>query len=203
MVCPSCGANIPDGTKFCTSCGKSIYAAQNTTNLNGGESSFETQSPFVDSGEHVVATLSNGFTQNIISGEGFIKEDAFVTNKRVYYNSRHGIINVTKIRNVIDIPEVTGTKLMDVSHWGIIIAAIILAIVGIIISVSASAAGGAMFFAYAVILFAVFFITKKKHLRIEYAGGYISFSVRKYSMKNVQDFQKAIYAEKDKLRGTK
>ena len=28
MFCPNCGAQIPDGTKFCTSCGASLEAAQ-------------------------------------------------------------------------------------------------------------------------------------------------------------------------------
>lgn len=204
MFCPSCGANVPDGTQFCTACGARFQTKQNandqSTTQQQNSPSPESRSPFVDSNEHLVATLKNGFVQNVISGEGFTKEDAYVTDKRVYYNARTGILNVKKVRNVIDIPEITGTKLMDITPWGAFILSMIGFIAGIIVSAAESFAIGMIVFTYALLVLIGFFIAKKKHFRIEYAGGFIYFSVRKYSMKNVEAFQKAIYAEKDKLK---
>ncbi len=46
----------------------------------------------------------------------------------------------------------------------------------------------------------LFFIARKKRLVIEYAGGNINFSVRRYKMKNIQEFQSAIHFTKDKLQ---
>lgn len=226
MICPTCGAVVPDGTAFCTKCGCAIrtsgprahaapapgsyaqpaqaaYAppAQPAYTPPAAGTSVSADSPFVSADEHLVATLTNGFVSNIISGEGLLREDAYVTNKRVYYNSTRGVFSKTNVRNVVDIPEVTGTKLVSQKHYGFLVMAVLCVIAGIILAIVLCQAslllpllGGAILFLCS------FFATKKKHLRIEYAGGHIFFSVRKYSMSSVQAFQKAIYQEKDKLR---
>lgn len=203
MICPSCGASIPDGSRFCTICGSPIGAASQQAYSQSQQYSAPPEndsvfsgSPFVDPGEQVVATLENGFTANLLSGEGFLKEDAYVTNKRIYYNASHGILNKTKTRNIIDLTEVTGTKLVDVKHYGFLVLAALCVLAMLFVRFAAISLSS---LTTALVFVALFFITNKKHLRIEYAGGFIYFSVRKYSMNNVIDFQKAIYQQKDAL----
>ena len=50
-----------------------------------------------------------------------------------------------------------------------------------------------------IIRIVLFFIVKKSHLRIEYAGGNINFSVKKYGLANVREFQRQIYIAKERL----
>ena len=74
----------------------------------------------------------------------------------------------------------------------------ILFIAGIIVNSNVSG-GPAMFFGIilSVVAVFVFVFLKKKYLRIEYAGGSIHFSVKKYGIQNIQAFQRSIYAVKD------
>lgn len=204
MNCPVCGATNPDGYQFCHSCGKpnpNVQQQSPDVNRNANKGNDDV---FVDSSEHLVASLSNGFYSNLSSGEGFMREDAYVTDKRVYYNCRHGILNITKIRDVIDLTEISCTKFVDVKHWGFLILGILLGIAGIVCGVlDGSDSGYAMIGAgiLAALIFILIFVgTNKKHLRIEYAGGFIHFSIRQYKMQNVTAFQKAIYSGKDNIR---
>ena len=210
MNCPTCGANNPDGYVACQNCGARNPAAppfnpqQNYNPQQNQNPNQQYADVFVDNSEYLVATLANGFADNFVGGEGFKKEDAYVSNKRVYYNSRVGVLNVTNIRNIVDIPEVTGTKLVDIKHWGLLIFGILFVIAGVVISaVSDDEPSLSMLLpliGFGIMLIISFFLSKKKHLRIEYAGGFLYFSVRKYRMQNVIAFQKAIYSEKDKLK---
>lgn len=205
MICPTCGARIADGIPYCTNCGCAVPAAAPGAYAPPAPSyagaPVPVASPFVSPDESLVATLSNGFATNLISGEGLLKEDAYVTNKRVYYNSTHGFLSKTNVRNVVDIPEVTGTKLVDIKYYGFIVLAAIFLITGIILLSSIDIPEiGAPFMSASVVFLCLFFTTMKKHLRIEYAGGFIYFSVRKYTLERVHAFQKAIYQEKDKFR---
>ena len=56
------------------------------------------------------------------------------------------------------------------------------------------------YLAPAVVLVILFFIKSKSYLRIEYAGGHIGFSVKKYGLNNVRAFQRQIYVEKERIR---
>lgn len=151
---------------------------------------------FVDPDEKIVATLKNGIVKNLISGEGFKNEDAILTDKRMYYNHTNGIINTIRVEEKIDVQDITGTKILDVKPRILIVLAFIAAIAGFAIGDEAIGIG----LISAVVLALIYMFSVKKHLRIEYAGGNINFSVRKYSLKNVQAFQCAIHSLKDSLR---
>lgn len=208
MICPFCGANTPDGTQFCQSCGSALngnqqqsYSQQSYNQQSYNQQSQKSNGIFVDPSEYVTATLTNGFAENIISGEGLVKENAYVTNKRVYYNARHGVLNVTDVKNVIDIPDITGTRIISMKHLGLLILGALLFVAGIIVGAASGELAAALpMLSAALVLVLTFFITMKKHLFIDYAGGHISFSVRKYTLQNVVDFQKAIYIQKDFLK---
>lgn len=161
-------------------------------------------SAFISKDEHEIARLSNGAVTNLISGEGFKTEGAVLTNKRLYYNHKTGVINVRNQNEMVDVKDITGTKIANYNPIGMLILAALAIVVGIIILIDS---GDAEIFipviAAALLFVAVYFITKKSHLRIEYAGGAIYFSVKKYGKENVHNFQKSIHAAKESLDSKK
>ena len=94
-VCSYCGAFLSDESKFCTKCGTPIKSAPpvnpappvNFTppvnpappvdpgNKNGNYVSSTGADGFVNGTESGSFSLRNGQLMNIISGEGFVKED--------------------------------------------------------------------------------------------------------------------------------
>ena len=210
-ICSMCGKENTDDSKFCFACGATLSFdnqkknPQETFTMNPNQpnsnnnysmpNSYEKKNPgaaqFVSADEVVVATLSNGFVDNIITGEGFKHETAVVTNKRLYYNYKRGVINRVRTREIIDIQDITGTKILSVNYLFILIIAgiyffFLLLVLGMV--------------TFVFVLVVAYFVSLKKHLRIEYAGGSISFSVRGYRMSNIQAFQKAIYIAKDEQK---
>lgn len=204
-ICDKCNTQNNDNARFCAVCGNMLDGVQNTqayTNpvhsLPVNELRPSGNGRFVSEDEYVVATLENGVMMNIISGEGFRREDAVLTNKRLYYNHKDGIVNIAECEEIVDVKDVTGTKITRFDPYGILIIAGLLFIAGLIINANGSG-GPAMFFGIilSVVAAFVFVFLKKKYLRIEYAGGSIHFSVKKYGIQNIQAFQRSIYAVKD------
>ena len=232
-ICSVCNAQNADDAQFCTSCGqvltentqqtnpttlnKPVYEQpQNSQNQNynapnnqmNGNSNVNTIRPtgngrFVNADEYTIATLKNGIAMNIISGEGFKNEDAILTNRRLYYNHKDGIINVRKCEEKIDVKDITGTKIVTFSPYGMLILSILMFLVGIAISGGVVSIISFTFVFLSIILIVVFVSLEKKYLKIEYAGGAIHFSVKKYGMQNIQLFQKCIHAVKDSIEDNK
>ena len=195
-ICPSCGATVNDDSQFCVRCGSSMSAPQMNTGKNYTSSTGA--KGFVNSQESGSFSLKNGMAMNVLSGEGFVKEDAIITNRRLYYSASSGIINKNSLEAIVDIADITGTKITDYNPYALFIAAA-LEFLGCVIGIRG--ANGFLFGLIGALVFvALFYITKKSHLKIEYAGGSISFSVKKYGLKNVREFQRQIYAEKEKMR---
>ena len=88
-ICKNCGTQVNDGVKFCTGCGKPISPeGANNVVVPSGEYNFSTGAKgFVDTNENGAYSLRNGLLMNYISGEGFVKEDAVITNRRLYYST--------------------------------------------------------------------------------------------------------------------
>ncbi|MBP5249292.1 MAG: zinc ribbon domain-containing protein [Lachnospiraceae bacterium] len=169
---------------------------------------------FISDDEQPVATLKNGWVANVISGEGIMKENAVLTNRRLYYNAKRGLLNIRKYNEKVNVEDITGTKIMGFNPIGVLVLSAIFFILGIVILVMEmigqskvlriddividmwGMAGIAV--GIGLLFLILFFVARKKRLIIEYAGGSINFSVRRYKMKNVQEFQSAIHFTKDK-----
>lgn len=212
--CSKCGASVMDGVKFCQGCGNVMDAApkaaepQSQATVPGyGNNNYVSStggSGFVSNNEESTGySLRNGMGMNFLSGEGLKIEDAVITNKRIYYTAKDGIITVTKREEVVDLADVTGVKILDIKPYGLLIGAAIFFIVSLIVSANAGKRTGAIgfisFFITAVICVGLFFIAKKSILRIEYAGGNINFSVKKYGLDAVRNFQRKILEAKENL----
>ena len=204
--CSNCGGMNEDGARFCAICGNTLGATPSVSPVppmqpnSSVYSNVRRDMPvngirpsvggrFVDGNEHVVATLENGVMMNIISGEGFRKEDAILTNKRLYYKHKDGIVTITECEEMVDVKDITGTKITSFEPYGILIISGLLFIAGLIAN-SIIGSGLPILFGFllAMIGIIVFVSLKKKFLKIEYAGGAIHFSVKKYGMQNIQSF---------------
>ena len=205
--CNKCNSQNADDAIFCAGCGQALssnIATQQTPNSNShdvNQANVNIIRPtgtgrFVNADEYAIATLENGVVMNMISGEGFKTEDAILTNRRLYYNHKEGIVSVKVQEEKVDVKDITGTKIASYSPYKLLIGSILAFLIALISS-SAAATITVVFILLALILLVLFFIGKKKHLKIEYPGGAIYFSVKKYGMKNIQLLQKCIHAVKD------
>lgn len=138
---------------------------------------------------------------NLISGEGLKNEQAVLTDERLYYNHREGLINRISTREIVDAADITGTKITDNKPYSILIVAILI-LIGSIIGASSADDGSilASGIIVAIIFLITFLVLIKKWLVIEYAGGRIRLSVKKYGMNNIIAFQKAIYRVKTEVK---
>lgn len=224
MNCPKCGSSLPDGSSFCSVCGSSVTASGKVTEYQttyvapqpaqpiapppiapppvsvGAPSSYVSSTGatgFVDPSERAICSLKNGYGLNLIAGEGWKSEDSVITDKRLYYYGNEGIISKVKQEEIVNLEDITGISITYFRPW-------ICVILGVLTLIPAVAVQETMLTLviglFAVILFLAFAILSKSFLRIDYAGGSIRFSVKKYGLDNVRVFQRSIFAQKDKLK---
>jgi len=167
-------------------------ARQNYTSYTGAQG-------FINRDEGNAYSLKNGWVQNILSGEGFVKEDAVLTNRRIYYSAKQGILMIKKREEIVDLKDITGTKIFNYKPYGLLLSGGIFLLLGLILL--GSSKDLALFMVLmGVAEFIVFAIRMKSVLTIEYAGGKIELSLKKYGLKNIRDFQRQIYEGKARQR---
>ena len=227
--CGQCGTKLEEGIEICPSCGadnskkkqavstpgaaiSSVAVTENSKMNNANNSSAAKPS---DRGDHYVAStgargfvsedekpiysLKNGFSLNLLSGEGWKSEDAVITNKRIYYNDKVGIINASTEENIIDIEDVTCAKFINYNPIGWIALAILSLCIGCYMALFETSY--IFFGAIAAIVFAsVYASLRKAFFAIYFAGGNIKFSVKKYGVKNIREFQRCIFTVKEKAK---
>ena len=159
---------------------------------------------FVSPDEYVIYTLSNGVGMNLLSGEGWKNEDAVITNKRLYYNDKSGIISVSVHEDIVDLQDITCARFLDLKPLIFIIVAVLTLIFFLFIGISEEEGYIiAMGIIIASIFAAGFFACKKSFLEIDYAGGKIRFSVKEYGTEKIRAFQRAIFTAKEELLKSK
>lgn len=205
MNCKNCGAELDEGTRFCDKCGTPVEemagSAQEEVGMSDKGKKYKSSTGakgFVSENEGGSFSLKNGWTANIIAGEGLLREDAIITNRRLYYNYNRGIITKVKKECIIDIDDITGTEITDIQPRGCIVLAVLSFILLLIFALMdgegsfiGAGLGLAAFFTF------LYFICKQAFLVVQYAGGSIRFSVKFYGLNNVRAFQRRIYFEKD------
>jgi hypothetical protein len=161
---------------------------------------------FADPREIAVATLGTGILKNGAADGQCRGQLAVLTNKRLYYRYTMGLLNRRTVDSRINVRDITATGVRDQNIIGWIVLAIIAACV-ILWAVVAS--GGDLGTSYgliavwalavAAISLILYFLTKRKFLRIEYDGGHVDFSVKPYNIGAVRDFACCIHIMKDQL----
>ena len=222
MNCPKCGTAVPDGAGFCTVCGTRIEAASGMTGNPSAQSILASVDPtsslsgstptriehvsyvsstgatgFVDPSERAICSLKNGYGLNLVAGEGWKSEDSVITDKRLYYYGNEGVLSKLKQEEIVNLEDITGVSITYFRPW-------LLVIVGALFAVGCLAMPEFMikilFLIFAALCLLSFAALCKSFLKIEYAGGSIHFSVKKYGLDNVRVFQRCIFTQKDKLK---
>lgn len=165
----------------------------------------------VDPKETIKFSLKNGYLTNVVSAEGFIEEDAIITDKRLYYNvtSLNGLI-IHRTEMKIDLEDITATTITD-SDPIIFLFLGILALVTIIVL---KLPGGIMLgLLIALASLVGWLMMRKTYFKIEYAGGSsmgamrnngaLYFSVKQYGMDTIRAFQREIHRAKSDLNRQK
>lgn len=133
--CSNCGAQWVETQTFCAKCGKTLPHKQPTNSNPSAEAgnsgnakvfviegqpeytSSTGSRGFVSPDEVFRYSLKNGVILNLISGEGWKKEDAIITNKRLYYNGKIiklvGGLSVYRGEAIADLDDITGTKIVE------------------------------------------------------------------------------------------
>ncbi len=128
--CPKCGASVKNDDLFCGVCSckiedSSVQADGNNSEryLSAKEATEQNKSKqiFIDSDEHIVQTLGNGYLQNIVSSSGVTKTTAVLTPKRLYFSGigfeKDGRIwKKIRVSKIIDLEDITGTGFINVSQ---------------------------------------------------------------------------------------
>ncbi|MBO5610072.1 MAG: zinc ribbon domain-containing protein [Eubacterium sp.] len=236
-VCPYCGFLNDSSYKICTNCGNPLDPGTTnpaTANQTGSSEYDSTLKPnsnnsfgqgndkmminpnsfnnntgwMVNEKEQVRFSLKNGYMSNFISSEGFMNEDAIVTNKRLYYNNTEvNLMGTSRTEFKVDIEDITATTITKREPWLFLILAGISFLVGLAIPETA------FIFSLLIPLFFVgmFFAARKVYLKVEYAGGssgagilnpsgVLYFSVKKYGIDAVRHFQNEIYKVKEEIK---
>lgn len=210
LMCPICKSVLPDGSRVCTNCGTKFAA---TAPGSAAPQNPECNAWLVEPNERIRYSLKNGFLTNVISSEGFIDEDAVITDKRLYYNvtSWRSLVR-SRTEMKIDLDDITATTITDSNPIILLVLSGLVLLFGIV---------SAMFFMPLVIVgillslvfAASWYSMKKTYFKVEYAGGstfgmvknngVLYFSVKKYGIKAVREFQKEIHKAKYELEITK
>ena len=183
----------------------------------GAPSTFQTPSQYsipadawlVDPHEKIKFSLKNGYLVNVISNEGFISEDAVITDKRLYYNiTSMGLVKY-RTEMKIDLEDITATTITDSNPVILLVLGALLGIAGVIGSISDAPIGLWIgFLVGALVLVAYWYMLRKTYFKIEYAGGSANglqpsgslyFSVKKYGMDAVRNFQRELHLAKSDL----
>ncbi|MBO4650336.1 MAG: zinc ribbon domain-containing protein [Clostridiales bacterium] len=188
-----------------------------TSTAPGAPGTFQTPSHYsipadawlVDPNEKIKFSLKNGYLINVISNEGFISEDAVITDKRLYYNiTSMGLVKY-RTEMKIDLEDITATTITDSNPVVLLVLAAFTGLTSIMMSISKAPVGLWIgFLVAALILVCYWYMLRKTYFKIEYAGGSVNgfqpsgslyFSVKKYGMDAVRNFQRELHLAKSDL----
>ncbi|MBO4687621.1 MAG: zinc ribbon domain-containing protein [Clostridiales bacterium] len=234
-VCPACGRLGLEGSDFCGECGNRLVEApaspvpaavpqvsaqtgvpQTNTVLNKRDArviSTEEKSGF---------SLKNGYISHMVTAGELIKDDALITEKRLYYNQTQWTLFSKKtVETRLDVEDISATTLVHNNPWNFVALAVLSLIVFVIDIILAqnkvwddlpSIASVSIMFT-PLILMVVFLVLwlyfRQSYFKVEYASGngkgndssgVLVIPVRFYGIERIREFQKQIYLAKDAVR---
>jgi hypothetical protein len=166
--------------------------------------------------ERLVCVLGNSYVQNFLaSGGGAVLTKGFsvVSDKRVYFRGTTYWIEGKKIRKMresktVDLEDVTGTSVTLHKNIWLKITAIIALVLSVLFpflllpllpSMLLALILWAVIFIGGGVSFFAFYLTSKKVLKLEYAGGGIGFNIKWFSVEERKIYQKQLRLARDKV----
>lgn len=201
-ICKSCGSNNVDEAIFCASCGKELVGENKQVQVNNSVSAQQNGKINVTSSKNGVFVSDDEYVVSTLSGKNLETENVVLTNKRLYYNYTISSILTRRTQNeVVDVEDITGAKIANTNPIGALIIAALALVVGVFMAIANEDVEMLCIFCLpiAVIFTLLYLFLRRAHLKIEYAGGSISFLVKKYKNEKVKAFQKSIYIVKDSI----
>ena len=159
---------------------------------------------FISPDEHVIYQMGTGYAQMFLAGGGITSNAAAITNKRVYYKGKAlGTVGHCKITQVIDLKDISSVGIYRVFNIGLIIVGALIALMTIIPGLAMIGDGGiamiigGLFFGGLFILAA--FLSARRILRIEHAGGVIAVDMKSFSKAECENFRINLFRAKDAI----
>ncbi len=121
MFCEKCGSDM-NNNPVCSNCGWVSTADKNLADPVNYQSASpagyvrnnpaESPALFVSPDEIPLFSMKNGSLDSVALGQGIGKDDVVISSKRLYYTSKRGTINKTISEEVVNLEDITGTKIM-------------------------------------------------------------------------------------------
>ena len=212
MKCGKCGEEIESGSRFCRVCGTPVSPSAEDEVLRG------VGKIFIDPDEQLVGVLGRDYLDGYLSGSGIKRGFLAVSGRRLYQKGRAYVrfsgrrsLTKTKGSSVVDIADVTGTRIFRTSS----VAKLVISIVFLIAAMCtagyafAFAGGDREFFCYiaggllmlSIVFLTAHLISKKNLVTITFCGGEISFDRKWFTKEEFYEFQRSLYLAKDILTG--
>ena len=201
-ICKSCGSNNVDEATFCASCGKDLVGENKQEQINNSVSAQQNGKINVSLAKNGVFVSDDEYVVSTLSGKNLETENVVLTNKRLYYNYTVSSILTRRTQNeVVNVEDITGAKIANTNPIGALIIAALALVVGLFMAIANEDVEMLCIFCLpiAVIFTLLYLFLRRAHLKIEYAGGSISFLVKKYKNEKVKAFQKSLYIVKDTI----
>ncbi len=167
----------------------------------------------IEPDEEQVAALGSSYLDSWIHGGGFTKEFGILTNKRFYYRGRNfsgglRFLQSNRQEYSIDLENITATGFVFHQHLWLLILSVATFVISLGVMFISVVEGdgdvtglGFCILLGALIIFALYAITKKVMYEIHFEGGMLSLNVSKYGgVREVRGFNKKLRAEKDKRK---
>lgn len=166
------------------------------------------ESIFHSQEEKLISILGQNYFDSILRDSALKKSVLILSDKRlyqrgvVYEKEGRGNFKKTQGQKIVDIEEVTGTSFISRHSIVLLFFSVVLLVLIPMIAKDSSDPTTIIFILLFIdiVFWLWFFYTKKKFFQIEYAGGAIATEIGWYKVSDIENFQKQITIEKDKLK---
>ncbi|MBP5491482.1 MAG: zinc ribbon domain-containing protein [Clostridiales bacterium] len=215
-ICPNCGRQGIDGSDFCGECGKKLVDITQPEVPSAGS-----DPRLIQDEERARYSLRNGYIANIIAGNDIIKDDALISNRRVYVSHRDfNLFSKKTVEARINLEDISAMTIVHQNPWnwfvlGLLSALAFFAVVFLWLSEVMTFEDTREVIPYlmipltlAAVFFCIWIYKKKSYLKIEYASGggnpgdsagVLTIPLRFYGLAKIREFQKEVFLAKDEL----
>lgn len=203
--CGNCGTKIEDGMMVCPNCGTKVSGMNNTTYQTNGYAGMNQNNEitFISSDEKEKEKIQATYVGSFLRGNGLSKSEAVCTDKRFYFSgmcfeNRRGSLIKSYQEWIVDLEDITASGFKYSSNIFLLILSILVALWGFAMLIKDNGRLFLFSFLVAVIIFAIYWFSRKTLYVITFAGGSVAVDASQYGMVNAQKFNHVLRTEKQK-----